>query len=121
MTKHILAVDDSLAIRQVVGHTLRSAGYVVSEAGDGEEALALARSTRFDMVLTDLHMPRLDGIGLIEGLRALAHCREVPVIVLTTESSEQMRARGRAAGATGWMVKPFEPRRLLEVAARVLG
>jgi two-component system chemotaxis response regulator CheY len=120
MARNILVVDDSLAIRQAVGYTLRTAGYAVTEAVDGADGLAKARAGQFDMVLTDVHMPRLDGLSLIAQLRALPAYRTVPLLVLSTESSAEAKARGRAAGATGWLVKPFEPQRLLELTARVL-
>ncbi len=120
MSRHILVVDDSLAIRQVVGYTLRSAGYTVTEAVDGEDAYDKASAGAFDMVLTDINMPRLDGLELITRLRAHPNYRATPLLVLSTESSVEAKARGRVAGATGWLVKPFEPRRLLELTARVL-
>ncbi|THF60969.1 response regulator [Pseudothauera rhizosphaerae] len=121
MPKHILAVDDSAAIRQVVSHTLHGAGYRVTEAVDGVDALEKAAAAPFDMVLTDFNMPRLDGLALIGRLRELPHYRALPMLVMSTESSQAVKARGRAAGASGWLVKPFEPRRLLEVIALVLG
>ncbi|THF66506.1 response regulator [Pseudothauera nasutitermitis] len=121
MTKRILAVDDSAAIRQAVGYTLRAAGYSVTEAVDGVDAAEKAEAARFDLVLTDLNMPRMDGLALIARLRGRPEYRRVPILVLSTESSGEAKARGRAAGASGWLVKPFEPARLLEVAARVLG
>lgn len=121
MSKHILVVDDAFAIRQIVGHTLRSAGYRVSEAADGMEAFEKASADVFDLVLTDLHMPRVDGLTLIARLRAQPRYRLTPMLVLSTESSVEAKSRGRAAGATGWLVKPFEPRRLLELTDRVLG
>ncbi len=121
MAKRILAVDDSAAIRQVVSYTLSAAGYQVTEAVDGLDAVEKAGTTRFDMVLTDVNMPRMDGLTLIARLRAQPDYRAVPILVLSTESADDAKARGRAAGASGWLVKPFEPRRLLEVTARVLG
>lgn len=121
MSKHILVVDDAFAIRQIVGYTLRSAGYRVSEAADGMEAFEKACADVFDLVLTDLHMPRVDGLTLIARLRAQPRYRFTPMLVLSTESSVEAKSRGRAAGATGWLVKPFEPRRLLELTDRVLG
>jgi two-component system chemotaxis response regulator CheY len=117
----ILVVDDSASIRQAVATCLRTAGYRVVEAGDGREALERAATECFELVVTDLNMPRLDGLGLVAGLRALPAYRAVPMLMLTTESSDDMKARGRAAGATGWLVKPFDPQRLLDMAGRLLG
>jgi two-component system chemotaxis response regulator CheY len=117
----ILTVDDSISIRQLVATSLRDAGYRVMEAGDGREALDIAAAQRFALVITDLNMPRLDGIGLITALRALPAYREVPMLMLTTESSAEMKTRGREAGATGWLVKPFDPQRLLDMVRRMLG
>lgn len=121
MIKTVLAVDDSAAIRSVVGAVLQSAGYAVSTAVDGEDGLARARMQRADLVITDLNMPRMDGFSLIRALRTEPAYRKVPILILTTESAAEMRERGREAGATGWLVKPFDPTRLLEVVQRVLG
>ncbi|QDF99683.1 response regulator [Azoarcus sp. DD4] len=121
MIKTVLTVDDSAAIRSVVGVVLQSAGYAVSSAVDGEDGLARARSQRADLVITDLNMPRMDGLALVRALRAEPAYRKVPILILTTESAPEMRERGREAGATGWLVKPFDPERLLEVVRRVLG
>lgn len=121
MIKTVLTVDDSATIRSVVGVVLQSAGYAVTSAVDGEDGLARARAQRADLVITDINMPRMDGIALVRALRAEPAYRKVPILILTTESSAEMRARGRAAGATGWLVKPFETARLLEVVRRVLG
>lgn len=121
MTKQVLIVDDSPSIRQMVEATLKSASYGVTVAKDGQEALDICQSKRFDFVLTDQNMPRMDGLTLIKSLRALSAFATTPIVVLTTEASDEMKAQGRAAGATGWMVKPFDPRKLLEVAAKVMG
>lgn len=120
MTKHILAVDDSVSMRQMVEATLKSAGYAITVAKDGQEALELCQKQQFDFVLTDQNMPRMDGLTLVKSLRALPAYRTKPIVVLTTEASDDMKAKGRAAGATGWMVKPFDPAKLLQVAAKVL-
>jgi two-component system, chemotaxis family, chemotaxis protein CheY len=118
----ILAVDDSPAMRQMVSVTLRSAGHVVVEARDGVEALDIAkRPPAVDLVITDINMPNMDGITLVKELRQLAHFRGVPLLVLTTEATEQKKQEGKAAGATGWIVKPFDPQRLLSAVARVVG
>lgn len=120
MASIILAVDDSAAIRQMVRVTLAAAGYEVVPAVDGVEALAYARLHRVDLVLTDVNMPRMDGITLVRELRALPGYRTTPMLVLTTESSPERKREGKHAGATGWIVKPFNPEQLLATIARVL-
>ncbi len=117
----ILAVDDSASMRQMVSFTLKSAGYSVVEAVDGQDALEKASSRGFDLVLTDQNMPNMDGLTLIRSLRGLPAYRTVPILMLTTESSVEMKNKGREAGANGWLVKPFDPKRLLEVVAKVIG
>ncbi|MDY0013699.1 MAG: response regulator [Rhodocyclaceae bacterium] len=121
MAKTILTVDDSASIRQMVSFTLKSAGYEVVEAVDGMDGLDKAKSKGFNLVLTDQNMPRMDGIGLIKNLRAMPAYRSVPILMLTTESSDAMKQQGRAAGATGWLVKPFDPQKLIEVVKKVIG
>jgi two-component system chemotaxis response regulator CheY len=116
----ILAVDDSVSMRQMVSYTLKSAGFEVVEAVDGEDAFEQARQRHFDLVLTDQNMPRLDGIGLTRRLREHPSFKTTPILILTTESSDQMKQAGRAAGATGWLVKPFEPTKLIEVIRKVI-
>ena len=108
MAKVILAVDDSASIRQMVSFTLKSAGYEVVEAADGQDALDKAKSQDFQLVLTDQNMPRMDGLSLIRSLRTLPAYRSVPILMLTTEAGDTMKSQGRAAGATGWLVKPFD-------------
>lgn len=121
MAKTILAVDDSASMRQMVGVTLRAAGYEVVEASDGDEALEYARKHRVDLVLADVNMPRMDGITLIAQLRTLPNYHLTPLLLLTTESSPERKMQGKQAGATGWMVKPFHPEQLLATLERVLG
>lgn len=121
MSKRIITIDDSASIRQMVAFTLKGAGYEVVEAGDGEDGLKKAKTMRFDLVLTDQNMPKLDGLSLIRALRGLPEYRSTPILMLTTESSDTMKTQGRAAGATGWLVKPFDPQKLLDVVKRVLG
>ena len=121
MNKSVLVVDDSVAIRQMVEFTLKKASYQVTTAGNGKEALELCKGRKFDFVLTDQNMPIMDGLTLIKSLRTLSAYAKTPIVVLTTEASDAMKAQGRAAGATGWMVKPFDPNKLLDIAARVLG
>ncbi|MBY0439976.1 MAG: response regulator [Burkholderiales bacterium] len=121
MAKTILAVDDSASIRQMVAFTLKSAGYDVVEAVDGQDGLDKAKAKAVNLVLTDQNMPRMDGISLVKQLRALPQHKSTPILMLTTESSDQMKAQGKAAGATGWLVKPFDPTKLLEVVKKVIG
>ena len=117
----ILAVDDSASMRQMVSFTLKNAGFNVVEAVDGQDAWEKASARDFSLVLTDQNMPRMDGLGLIRALRCAPAYRDVPILMLTTESSEQMKSAGRAAGATGWLVKPFDPQKLIEVVRKVIG
>lgn len=121
MAKTILSVDDSSSIRQMVAFTLKGAGYEVIEAVDGQEALEKAKAKTVDMVLTDQNMPRMDGLTLIKNLRGMPSYKSVPILMLTTESGDAMKAQGKAAGATGWLVKPFDPTKLLEVTKKVIG
>jgi two-component system chemotaxis response regulator CheY len=121
VAKCILAVDDSASIRQMVAFTLKSAGYDVTEAVDGEDGLAKAKVKSVDLILTDQNMPRMDGLSMVRALRRLPSYRTAPILILTTESSDAMKSQGRAAGATGWLVKPFDPQRLLEVVKKVIG
>jgi two-component system chemotaxis response regulator CheY len=116
----ILTVDDSAAMRQMVEVTLTSAGYAVEKAADGREALALAQTQSFDLVITDVNMPNMDGITFVRGLRELPAYRFIPVLVLTTERSDELKNEGRQAGATGWIMKPFNPERLIATVAKVL-
>ena len=117
----ILAVDDSAAIRQMVGITLTGAGHQVEQAADGCEALQKASGQTFDLVITDVNMPNMDGITLVRELRNRASYKYVPLLVLTTEATTERKQQGKAAGATGWLVKPFNPERLLATVAKVLG
>jgi two-component system, chemotaxis family, chemotaxis protein CheY len=121
MSKSILAVDDSASVRQMIRMTLTGAGFSVTEATDGEDALTKATNTRFDAVITDQNMPRLDGIGFIKKFRQMSTAVGVPVVFLSTESREDLKQAARAAGATGWMMKPFDQTKLLEVVRKVVG
>ncbi len=121
MSKHILIVDDSASVRQMVEATLKSSGYTVTAAKDGLEAFNICKTASLDFVLTDQNMPNMDGLTLIKSLRGLGSYAKTPIVVLTTEASDSIKAQGLAAGATGWMVKPFDPAKLLEVAKKVLG
>ena len=117
----ILAVDDSAAMRQMVGITLKGAGHEVEQAADGCEALLKAEAAKFDLVITDVNMPRMDGITLVRELRGLEQYKFIPLLVLTTEATTERKQAGKAAGATGWLVKPFNPERLLATINKVLG
>lgn len=121
MAKTILSVDDSNSIRQMVAFTLKSAGYEIIEAADGQEGLDKAKMRTVDLVLTDQNMPKIDGLTLIKTLRGMSAYKDVPILMLTTESNEATKAQGRAVGATGWIVKPFDPQKLLDVVKKVIG
>lgn len=116
----VLAVDDSAAIREMVKFCLVQAGYSVVQAEDGVAALAKAQHDTVDLVLTDINMPNMDGIALIKELRALESYKYVPILVLTTESATDTKMAGKNAGATGWIVKPFDPKALVATVAKVL-
>lgn len=118
---NILAVDDSPSIRKLVSATLTKAGHTVEPAKDGQEGLEKATRNTYDIVITDVHMPVMDGITLTENLRKLDSCRFTPILILTTESAADMKLKGKKAGATGWIVKPFNPESLINVIDRVLG
>jgi two-component system chemotaxis response regulator CheY len=121
MAKTILAVDDSGSLRQMVAFSLKAAGYDVVQAVDGQDGLDKAKEKTVDLVLTDQNMPIMDGLTLIKNLRELSSYQKVPILMLTTESSDEMKAKGKAAGANGWLVKPFDPKRLIEVVQKVIG
>jgi two-component system chemotaxis response regulator CheY len=121
MAKTILTVDDSASIRQMVKFTLSKEGYNIIEASDGKDALNKVGSSAVDMVVTDLNMPNMDGITLIKELRAQSKFKFIPIIMLTTESQDSKKSEGKAAGATGWIVKPFKPEQLITVTKKVLG
>jgi two-component system chemotaxis response regulator CheY len=121
MTKTILSVDDSASVRQMVKLTLTGAGYQVIQANDGSEGLAKAKTSQVDMVMTDLNMPVMNGLALIKELRQLPAYKGVPILFLTTESDAQLKAEAKAAGATGWITKPFQQDQLIAVIKKVLG
>ena len=120
MAKTIMTVDDSTSVRQMVSFTLRTAGYEVVEAVDGAQALEKLRAP-MHLILTDLNMPRLDGIELVKRVSADPVHKYIPIVLLTTESQDSKKQAGRAAGATGWIVKPFQAEQLLAVIKKVLG
>jgi two-component system chemotaxis response regulator CheY len=121
MGKVIMTVDDSASVRQMVSFTLQKAGYEVITAIDGDDALSKLQGASINLVITDLNMPNLDGIGLIRQLRADARFKFMPIVMLTTESQMEKKQAGKAAGATGWIVKPFQPEQLVAVVKKVLG
>ncbi len=118
----ILAVDDSASMRQMVAFTLQGAGHQVSQACDGMDAMKVAQAQgAFDLVISDINMPNMDGIELVKQLRAMSNFRFTPILMLTTESAADKKVEGKAAGATGWIVKPFNPEQLLATINKVLG
>ena len=117
----ILAVDDSPSMREMLAAVLRESGYQVVEAEDGVKALELAKTRSIDVVLTDQNMPNMDGLSLVKNLRSLPAYKDTPIMMLTTESSAEMKQKGRDAGATGWMVKPFDPEKLLRMVKALVG
>ncbi|ANK87167.1 MULTISPECIES: response regulator [Rhizobium] len=121
MSANILTVDDSASIRLTTKVTLTNAGYSVTEAVNGAEGLMAAKGSSFDLIVTDLNMPVMDGLTMIEELRKLPAQAGVPIIFLTTESDADLKARAKAAGATGWLTKPFDPESLVKIVKKVLG
>jgi two-component system, chemotaxis family, chemotaxis protein CheY len=119
--KTILTVDDSASVRQMVKITLTTAGYGVVEAEDGRDGLAKAKANAISMVVTDLNMPNMNGLEFIRALRQLPPYRGIPIVFLTTESDDGMKQQAKAAGATGWITKPFKQEQLLAVARKLLG
>lgn len=119
MGKRVLTVDDSKTMRDMVAFTLRKVGHDVSEAEDGKAALGVLGGQRFDLIITDLNMPNMDGISLVKNVRAAGAHRATPILILTTEADGTKKADGKAAGATGWLVKPFSPEKLIELVDRV--
>lgn len=117
----ILTVDDTASMRQMVSYTLSDAGYDVEQAADGQQALDICQKKQFDLVIADINMPVMDGITLVKKLRELKEYKFTPILMLTTESQDTKRQEGKAAGATGWIVKPFNPDQLTNVVKNVLG
>ena len=121
MSKKIMTVDDSTSVRQMVSFTLKEAGYDVVEARDGKDALSKIGITDLNLIVTDLNMPNMDGIELIRNIRKEPKYKFTPIIILTTESQSEKKMEGKAAGATGWIVKPFQPDQLISVIKKVIG
>lgn len=120
MSKVIMTADDSASMRQMVSFTLKQAGYEVVEAEDGRDALAKLEGNGVNMLITDLNMPNMDGIELIRQVRSQPQYKFMPIVMLTTESQDEKKQEGKAVGATGWIVKPFQPEQLLAVIKKVL-
>ena len=121
MAKNVLVVDDSSSVRQVVGIALKSAGYDVIEAVDGKDALSKLTGQKVHLIISDVNMPNLDGIGLVKAVKARNEYRFTPIIMLTTESEQSKKAEGQAAGARAWIVKPFLPQNLLAAVEKLMG
>ena len=121
MTAKILTVDDSASVRMTTTIALRNAGYTMAEAVDGRDGLEKVRNGTFDLVVTDLNMPNMDGLEMIEAVRKLPTHTGLPIIFLTTESDGALKTRAKQAGATGWMTKPFDPEQLVKIVRKVLG
>src|SRR4051812_21422543 len=119
--KKTLTVDDSSSVRQMVGFTLRNAGYELKEAVDGKDGVAKAAAEKFDLIITDLNMPNMDGIQMITALRKLPEYAFTPILMLTTESQPEKKDAGRKAGATGWIVKPFNSEQLVGIVRKLIG
>jgi two-component system, chemotaxis family, chemotaxis protein CheY len=121
MARNVLVVDDSASMRALVCSTLKTLGYETTEAGNGQEALEKIRTIRvLDLVITDLNMPVMDGITLVQNLRRLGAMKYTPVLLLTTETRVEQKDKAKAAGATGWLTKPFDPKQLTAVVQRIL-
>ncbi|MBW8284347.1 MAG: response regulator [Rhizobium sp.] len=121
MSAHILTVDDSASIRMTTKIALSNAGYTVTEAVDGADGIAKLSAGTFDLIVTDLNMPNMDGLTMIRELRKMPAHTGVPVIFLTTESDGEIKSQAKTAGATGWLTKPFDPESLVKIARKVLG
>ncbi|CZF78896.1 MULTISPECIES: response regulator [Grimontia] len=118
--RKILAADDSVSIRQMVSHTLKEAGYQVETANDGAEALLKAKSGQYDVIISDVNMPNMDGLEFVRQVRSVPQYKFTPILMLTTETSAEKKSIGKSAGATGWIVKPFNPDTLLKTLQRVI-
>lgn len=118
--KRILTVDDSPSMRAMISFTLTELGYDTTEAVDGQDALDIVAEQPFDLIISDVNMPRMDGIAFVGNARKIPHHQFTPILMLTTEAGNELKAQGKAAGATGWIVKPFDPQKLIDVVARVI-
>jgi two-component system, chemotaxis family, chemotaxis protein CheY len=120
MARNVLIVDDSASMRQVIAFTLEKAGFLVAQGVNGKDGLKRLEESEPELIISDLNMPEMDGLEFIRQLRARPASRLTPVLMLTTESDSTKKMQGKAAGATGWIIKPFDPQQLLQVIARVL-
>jgi two-component system, chemotaxis family, chemotaxis protein CheY len=120
MSKTVLVVDDSTSMRQMVSFTMKEAGFDVIEGANGAEAISNVQGKSLDLVITDLNMPVMDGMTLIRQLRGMPTFKFTPILMLTTESQQQKKMEGKSAGATGWIVKPFNPEQLIQVVGKVV-
>lgn len=120
MSKLIMIVDDSASVRQVVGIALKGAGYEVLEASDGKDALAKLTGQKVNMIISDVHMPNMDGITLVKEVKKLPQYRFTPILMLTTERKDTKKQEGKVAGAKGWVVKPFQTPLLLDAVAKLV-
>jgi len=119
MAKKALTVDDTTSMRKMVAFALKQAGFDAIEAPDGQAGLNEAKKQAFDLIVTDQNMPGMDGLTLIKTLRGLPQYQSTPILMLTTEAGDTMKAQGRAAGATGWVVKPFDPQRFIDLIKKI--
>lgn len=117
---NILVVDDSASMRQMIKFTLDIAGHKITEAADGKQGLSLAEGSDFDLVISDVNMPNMNGIEMTAGIRGLGNHKSTPILLLTTESGLEKKGEGKKAGATGWLVKPFDPEQLTKIVNKVL-
>jgi two-component system chemotaxis response regulator CheY len=120
MSKTVVVVDDSASIREVVSFTIESEGFNVLKGSDGADALKHFDGQEINLVITDLHMPNIDGIGLITRIRNIEAYKHIPILLLTTETSQEKKGDAKQAGATGWLVKPFEPEKLIKIINKVM-
>ena len=120
MTKTVMIVDDSASLRQVVNITLQKAGYDVIQAGDGKDAIAKLDGKKINLIISDVNMPGMNGIDMVTTIKQMAPYKFTPIIMLTTESQDQMKAAGRAAGVKAWMVKPFNPAQMLDAVSKLI-
>lgn len=120
MSSQVLIVDDSRTIRELLSSVLENAGFRVTSANDGKAGLEAATSNSYDLVITDVNMPEMNGIDLLKSLRKIPQYSFKPILILTTEFSDEMKMKGKNAGATGWMVKPFDPEKMIDVIKRIL-
>ena len=120
MAKSILVVDDSASLRQVVSIALKGAGYDVIEGCDGKDALCKLDGRKINLIISDVNMPNMDGISFVKELKTMSNYKFTPVIMLTTESGENKKTEGKAAGVKAWVVKPFKPEQMLNAVSKLI-